>query len=219
MPPLQAAGLGRTISVTASACALAFATVAATACGLTGPADPERSVVGTYRGQWHFGIHDPDTIGRGISAGSYHGFIACPGFLDITRQDGKDIRGSFGLSADGITSCISQQPGFCSQERVAAFCREMSGTLEGEAFSTGSPTAETILYEFRVRMAGQGGRAALSRLTGCNVVGAVEEWFSGGVTHDVTASAFIDVTAECGGYADLQRVDISMRLDAARVGQ
>jgi hypothetical protein len=213
---MQTAGLGRALTLAASAVALAIATATATACGLTGPGNPERAVVGTYRGQWHFGIHDPDTIGRGAAGGSYQGFIACPGFLEIAEQHGKDIRGSFGVSAQGITSCTSQQSNFCSDSKVAAFCREVSGTLEGEAFSTGSPRAETILYEFRIRIAGQGGHSALSRLTGCNVVGALEEWFSGGVTDDVTASAFTTVTAECGGYADLQRVDIDVRLDAAR---
>ena len=216
MSHMQAAGLGRALTRAASVGALVIATVTATACGLNGPGDPERSVVGTYRGQWHFGIYDPDTIGRGTAGGSYHGFISCPGFLEIAGQDGRDIRGSFGLSAEGIISCTSQQPNFCSVPRVAAFCREVSGTLEGEAFSTGSPRAETILYEFRIRIAGQGGRSALGRLTGCNVVGAPEEWFSGGVTDDVSASAFTTVTAECGGHADLQRVDISVRLDAAR---
>jgi len=153
---------------------------------------------------------------RGTAGDSYYGFISCPGFLEIAGQDGKDIRGSFGLSAEGITSCTSQQPNFCSVPRGAAFCREVSGTLEGEAFSTGSPRAETILYEFRIRIAGQGGRSALGRLTGCDVVGAPEEWFSGGVPNDVSASAFTTVTAECGGYADLQRVDISVRLAAVR---
>jgi len=65
-------------------------------------------------------------------------------------------------------------------------------------------------------IAGQEGRSALSRLTGCDVGAAPEEWFSGGVTGDVTASAFTNVTAECGGFADLQRVDMAVRLDAAR---
>jgi len=216
MSLMQAPGFRRALTLAASAGALALATVTAAACGLTGPGYPERSVVGTYQGQWHFSIYDPDTIGRGTTGGSHHGFIACPGFLEIARQDGKDIRGSFGVSAEGMTSCTSQEANFCSVPRVAAFCREVSGTLDGEAFSTGSPSAETILYEFRIRIAGQEGRSALGRLTGCNVVGAAEDWFSGGVTDDVSATAFTTVTAECGGYADLQRVDISVRLDATR---
>lgn len=212
MSAMQTAGLVRALTRAASAGAL----VIATGCGLSGPGNPERSVVGIYRGQWSFGIHDPDTVGRGVAEGRYHGFIACPGFLEIAAQDGKDIRGSFGVSAQGTTSCNSQQSDFCSASRVAAFCRDVSGTLEGEAFSTGSPAAQTILYEFGIRIAGQRGLLALSRLTGCNVVGAKEEWFSGGVTDDVSATAFTDVTAECGGYADLQRVDITLSLSAAR---
>ena len=216
MSHMEAAGLGRALTRAAAAGALVIATVTATACGLNGPGDPERSVVGTYRGQWHFAIYDPDTIGRGAAGGGYHGFISCPGYLEIAEQDGKDIRGSFGVSAQGITSCDSQQSRFCSESKVAAFCREVSGTLEGEAFSTGSATATTILYEFGIRIAGQRGRSALSRLTGCNVVGAHEEWFSGGVTDNLTAGASTAMTAECGGYADLQRVDINVRLDAAR---
>lgn len=216
MSPRQSAALGRAPTRIAFALALAIAAVTATACGLSGPGDPERSVVGTYRGQWSFGIHDPDTVGRGVAQGSYHGFIACQGFLEIASQDGKDIQGSFGISGQGTTSCNSQQANFCSPARVAAFCRDLSGTLDGEAFSTGSPIAQTILYEFGIRIAGERGRPALSRLTGCNVVGAIEEWFSGGVTDNVSATAFTDVTAECGGFADLQRVDITLRLNATR---
>lgn len=219
MSHVQTVGLGRMIRGAASTGALALAAVTATGCGLTGPGDPERSVVGTYRGQWHFSIYDPDTIGRGTTESRYQGFIACPGSLEIAEQDGKDIRGLLAVSTDGITSCTSQQPNFCSESKVAAFCRNVSGTLEGEAFSTGSPSAKTILYEFRIRIAGQEGRSALSRLTGCNVVGAQEDWFSGGVTDDVRASAFTTVTAECAGFADLQRVDIALDFNAERVGK
>ena len=218
MSRTQATVERRVIGVGASGALLA-ATITASACGLTGPADPERSVVGTYAGQWHFGIHDPDTIGRGTNAGEYQGFIACPGSLEIAAQDGKDIRGQFTLSTQGVTSCTSQQPDFCSESKVAAFCRSVSGTLEGEAFSAGAPSATTILYEFRIKIAGQEGRAALSLLTGCRVVEAKEDWFSGGVAEDVSASAFTAMTAECDGHADLQRVDMSVDLRASRVGR
>lgn len=208
----------RRIDVTASG-VLVAAAMTANACGLTGPGDPERSVVGTYVGQWHFGIHDPDTIGRGTNGGEYQGFIACPGSLDISAQDGQDIRGQFTVSTDGISSCTSQQSSFCSDSKVAAFCRNVAGTLEGEAFSAGGSIARTILYEFRIKVAGQEGLSALSLLTGCRVVGAHEDWFSGGVTEDISANAFTTVTAECDGHAGLQRVDMSVDLTGARVGR
>ena len=215
-PMKKPVGLGRALTLAATASVMAMAAATAAGCGLTGPGDPERTVVGSYHGQWHFGIYDADTIGRGTAGGGYQGFIACPGFLEIAKQDGKDIRGSFAVSSQGPTSCTSQQSNFCSASKVAAFCRDVSGTLEGEAFSTGSPSAQTILYELQITIAGQRGRSALSRLTGCNVVGALEDWFSGGVTDDIAAGAYTAVTAECGGYADLQRTDIALRLDAAR---
>jgi hypothetical protein len=212
------AGPNRRIDVATSA-VLVATTITASACGLTGPADPERSVVGTYVGQWTFGIHDPDTIARGTNDGEYQGFIACPGSLEISAQNGQDIHGQFTLSPDGITSCTSQGSGFCADSKVAAFCRNVAGTLEGEAFSAGAPSARTILYEFRIAVGGQEGRSALSLLTGCRVVGAQEDWFSGGVTEDVSASASTAVTAECDGHADLQRVDMSVRLTGTRVGR
>jgi hypothetical protein len=218
MSQTLAAGRIRFIELAASG-ALVAATMTASACGVTGPGEPERSVVGTYAGQWHFGIHDPDTIGRGTNDGEYQGFIACPGSLEVSAQDGKNIRGQFALSTEGITSCSSQQANFCSEAKIAAFCRDVAGTLEGEAFSGGAPSAKTILYEFRIKVAGQEGRAALSLLTGCRVVGAKEDWFSGGVTEDVSASAFTAMTAECDGHAGLQRVDMSIDLRATRVGR
>jgi hypothetical protein len=200
----------------AAVAAVALATAAA-ACGLTGPGDPERSIVGTYRGSWIFGIHDPHTIATGDDppGGQGRGWIYCPGELQVTEQDGKDIRGRFELQGPG-RSCHPSDGGVCSDAVIAKFCRPISGTLKGEAFSTGSPSATTILFEFRMTIAQSEGRAALGRFIGCTVIAEENEVFKGGVREDVSASAFVDATADCDGQAGLNRVDVSVRLEAAR---
>jgi hypothetical protein len=190
------------------------------ACGsLGGPGAPERSIVGSYNGSWHFGIYNPDTIARGDDppGAKLHGYISCPGELRVTSQDGRSIRGDFSLSPPGpFSACVSQEPGFCSDDLVVMFCRNVSGSLSGEAFSNGSQSAKTILFNFGMRIADVEGRAALSRFLGCTVVHEEENVFSGGVSEDVRASAFVQATAECGGRAGLGRVDVSLRLEAAR---
>lgn len=215
LPRSRAAGLPARL-------ALAWA-VGAIGCGsFGGPGPPERSIEGTYRGSWHFGIYDPDTIARGNNAPPYpqlHGSISCPAEFRVSSQDDRSIRGDFALSPPGpFSACVSQQPGFCSDQLIATFCRQVSGTLEGEAFSTGSPSATTILFTFRMRIANTEGRAALSRFLGCTVVAEEKDVFSGGVSEDVRASAFVDATALCG-QPGLERVDMSIRLEASRVAQ
>jgi hypothetical protein len=197
--------------------------IGAIGCGsLGGPGAPERSIEGTYQGSWHFGIYDPDTIARGNNAPpnpQLHGSISCPAEFRVSSQDDRSIRGDFALSPPGpFSACVSQRPGFCSDELIATFCRQVSGTLEGEAFSTGSPEAKTILFTFRMRIANSEGRAALSRFLGCTVVAEEKDVFSGGVTEDVRATAFVDATALCA-QPGLERVDLSIRLEAARVAQ
>jgi hypothetical protein len=61
------------------------------------------------------------------------------------------------------------------------------------------------------------GRDALSRFVGCTVVAEQQEVFKGGVTSDVTATAFTEATADCGGEAGLERVDLAIRLEGERV--
>jgi hypothetical protein len=199
------------------------AAVAAVGCGsLGGPGDPERSIAGTYRGSWHIGIWDPDTIARGDDPpGAHaHGFISCPAEFRVTKQHDKSINGDFALMPPGpFSTCTSQQPGFCSDDRVATFCRQVSGTLAGEAFSNGNPNHRTILFTFRMRIAEAEGRAALSRFVGCPVVAEEKDVFSGGVTDDLRAEAFVHATAACNGHAGLDRVDVSIRLTAERVPQ
>ena len=197
--------------------AVALATAAA-ACGLTGPGDPERSIVGTYRGSWIFGIHDPHTIATGDDPPGNHsrGWIYCRGELQVTEQDGKDIRGRFELQGPAGL-CHPTDSAVCSDAALARFCRPISGTLKGEAFSTGAKTVTTILFEFRMTIAPSEGRAALSRFIGCTVIAEENEVFKGGVREDVSASAFNAATAECGGEAGLHRVDISVRMEGTRV--
>lgn len=192
--------------------------IAVCACGLTGPGKPERQIVGRYRGSWIFGIYNPDTIARGSDPPGDHsrGFVYCPGELQITRQDGRDIEGRIELQGPG-RSCHSRDASFCTDTLIAKFCRPVSGTLKGEAFSTGAPSATTILFEARIAIGQSEGRAALSRLVGCTVVAEQQEVFKGGVRMDVTASASTDATAECGGEAGLERIDLAIRLDAERV--
>lgn len=196
--------------------AVAIATAAA-ACSLTGPGDPERSIVGRYRGSWIFGIHDPHTIATGDDPPGEHarGWVYCPGEIEVTHQDGKDISGRFELQGPA-RSCHGTHDGFCSDALLAKFCRPISGTLKGEAFSTGAATVTTILYEFRMSIAQSEGRAALGRFIGCTIISEENEVFKGGVREDVTASAFVDATADCDGQAGLNRVDVSVRLEAAR---
>lgn len=190
------------------------------ACGsLGGPGAPERSIVGTYSGSWHFGIYNPDTIARGDDPPNVtaRGFINCPGELRITSQDDRSIRGDFSLSQPGpYTACVSQEPGFCRNELIVAFCRDVSGSLSGEAFSNGAPSAKTILFTFDMRIPDAPARAALSQFLGCTVVHEERNVFTGGVQEDVRASASREVTADCEGRAGLDRVDLSVRLEAAR---
>lgn len=201
---------------------LAFTFVTATAgCGLTGPGDPERSIVGTYRGQWKFGIYDAHAIARGNDSPGVQsrGWIHCPGELQVTEQDGKDIKGRFELRPpDAFAACNSLQGGFCSDAIVAKFCRQVSGTLKGEAFSTGNPDPRTILFKFRMTVAQSEGRDALGRFVGCTVVAEERDVFTGGVTDDVNATADAQATVECDGQAGLNRVDVAILLNAARVG-
>ena len=188
-------------------------------CGLTGPSDPERPIVGTYRGQWKFGIYDPDTIARGDDppGAQSHGWVYCPGELQVTAQDGKDIEGRFELRPSERVECHSGQDGFCSDAIVAKFCRTVAGTLRGEAFSTGSPEARTILFEFSMTIGQSHGRAALSNFVGCTVVAEEKDVFTGGVRDDVSATADAQATAECHGHAGLDRVDVAILLTAGRV--
>jgi hypothetical protein len=189
------------------------------ACGLTGPSDPERSIVGTYRGEWRFGIYDPETIARGDDPPGVQsrGWIYCPGEFHVTEQDGKDISGRFELRPHREVSCTSRQEGFCTDALAATFCRQVSGTIDGEAFSTGSPTARTILFEFRMRVAASEGRAALSQFLGCSVVSQEKDVFTGGVQDDRDATAFLQATAECAGQGGLDRIDVAILLSAGRV--
>jgi hypothetical protein len=201
---------------TAGALTLVIATAG---CGLTGPGDPERSIVGTYRGTWTFGVHDPDTIARGDDPPGVHsrGWINCPGEFQVTEQDGKDIKGRFELRPPGPATCDPRNGGFCSDAIIAKFCRQISGTLKGEAFSTGSPEPRTILFKFRMTVAQSEGRAALGQFIGCTVVAEEKDVFTGGVRDDVEASADAQATVECGGQAGLDRVDIAILLSAGRV--
>ena len=197
--------------------AVALATAAA-ACGLTGPGDPERSIVGTYRGSWVFGIHEPNTIlGDDPPVSTARGWVYCPGEIEITDQDGKDINGRFSLQGPA-RQCHGPADGFCSDALLAKFCRPVSGTLKGEAFSTGAHTVTNILFEFRLAIAQSEGRAALGRFLGCTVIAEENQVFKGGVSEDVTANAHAEASAECGGDAGLDRVDVSIRMQGARVG-
>jgi hypothetical protein len=188
-------------------------------CGLTGPSDPERSIVGTYRGEWAFGIYDPDTIARGDDPPDVQsrGWIHCPGEFQVTEQDGKDISGRFELQPRAQMSCTSRQEGFCSEALAAKFCRQVTGTIDGEAFSTGSPEARTILFEFHMRVEQSAGRAALGQFIGCSVVAQEKDVFTGGVRDDMDATASMSATAECAGQAGLDRVDVAILLRAGRV--
>jgi hypothetical protein len=201
---------------TAGALTLVIATVG---CGLTGPGDPERSIVGTYRGQWAFSVYDPDSIARGDDPPGVQirGSIHCPGEFQVTEQDGKDIKGRFELRPPGLATCDSRNAGFCSDAMIAKFCRQISGTVKGEAFSTGSPEPTTILFKFRMTVAQSEGRAALGQFVGCTVVAEEKDMFTGGVRNDLEASADAQVTVECGGQAGLDRVDIAILLRAGRV--
>jgi hypothetical protein len=207
--------------VCAAALAVVLAAIGAAGCGsLTGPGDPERSIVGSYRGSWSFGIYDADTIARGDDppGARLHGSISCPADFRVTAQDDKSIKGDFALLPPGpFSSCVSQQPGFCSVDRIAAFCRPVSGTLTGEAFSTGAPDPDTILFMFRMRIPGMSARESLSHFIGCTVVALHEDVFSGGVAHDADANAFMDATVECGGRSGLGRADVAVSLRAERV--
>lgn len=175
--------------------------------------------MGAYRGSWHFGIYDADTIARGDDppGARLRGSITCPAEFRVTQQKDKKISGEFALLSRGpFSSCVSQEAGFCSDAIIETFCRPVSGTIAGEAFSTGSPAATTILFTFRMRIADSEGRAALSRFLGCTVVAEEKDVFSGGVSDDVRAEAFVDATAVCNGQAGLDRVDVATRLTAQR---
>lgn len=213
--------IGAPVSTPRSTTIVAVVVVCATAaaCGLTSPSDPERSIVGTYRGQWKFGIYDPDTIARGDDPPGVQsrGWVYCPGEFQVTAQNGKDIEGRFELRPPERAECHSSQGGFCSDAIVAKFCRVVSGTLTGEAFSTGSPEARTILFEFRMTIGQSAGRAALENFVGCTVVAEEKEVFTGGVTDDVSATAHAQATAECRGHAGLDRIDVAILLTAGRV--
>lgn len=198
--------------------ALVVVTLIGAGCNPVGPGNPERSIVGTYRGQWTFGIYEPDTIAHGDDPPNapYRGFIDCPGELEVTAQHGKDISGRLELQPPTRMSCRQQREGFCSEAVAATFCRSISGTFDGQAFSSSLP-AERILFQFRVKVAPATGRAALENFVGCPVASQEEETFGGDVWHDSVAFASMQLTAECGGRAGLGRVDVAIMLQASRV--
>ena len=203
--------------LTAALLALAAASAG---CRLTGPGDPERSIVGLYRGQWSFGIHDPRTIATGDDppGAQSHGWVRCPAEFQVTSQDDKDISGRFELlPPNGFSSCGSRREGFCSPALIAAFCRPISGTFRGEAFSQGAREVTTILFEFRMSVAQADGADALGRFIGCRVVARQSEVFKGGVREDRDATAFMDATVDCGGQAGIGNADVAILLSAQRV--
>ena len=116
-----------------------------------------------------------------------------------------------------FSTCVSRQPGFCSAELIAAFCRPISGTLTGEAFSAGNPKPDQILFKVRLRIPGLSARESLSQFIGCPVVAAHQDFFTGGVLHDAEASAHMDATVACGGRSGFDRVDVAVTLRASRV--
>lgn len=204
--------------------AIAFMTtviglVGSASCGLTGPGDPERSIVGTYRGEWRFGVYDPNTIARGDDPPGVEsrGWVHCPAEFQVMAQDGKDISGRFELRTRSPMSCTFRQEGFCTEAMAAQFCRQLSGTFRGEAFSNGAPNPSTILFKFRMSVAQADGRAALEQFVGCPVIAQESDVFTGGVWEDRTADASMQMTADCGGRAGLGRVDLAVLLAADRV--
>jgi len=189
-------------------------------CNPAGPGRPERSIVGTYRGQWTFGIYEPDTIAHGDDPPNapYRGFIDCPGELQVTVQHGKDISGRLELQPrTPMSSCSSRRDGFCSETVEATFCRSLSGTFDGQAYSSSLPTAESIVFQFRMKVAQATGRAALEDFVGCPVASQEKDVFGGDVWHDSVASASMQLTAECGSRAGLGRVDVAIMFQGSRV--
>ena len=134
----------------------------------------------------------------------------------MTEQKGKGIRGTFELRPQLRISCDSREAGFCSENLSAKFCRQISGTFQGEAFSSGAREPLSIYFKFGMEVEGTIDAVALGRVTGCPVTRG-DTLFHGGVYRDAYATADAQVTVDCGGAAGLGRIDLAVLLSADRV--